>query len=59
MENNRGTTEPGNVGDDVGPSFFYELEKLEPGRVLVQGVNNYKADICEPLQTRVPSVYGL
>lgn len=51
MENNRGTTEPGNVGDDVGPSFFYELEKLEPGRVLVQGVNNYKADICEPLQT--------
>ncbi|TGZ80869.1 cutinase-domain-containing protein [Ascodesmis nigricans] len=41
----RGTTEPGNVGDDVGPSFFDNLELLEPGRVLIQGVNNYPADI--------------
>ncbi|KAL7274067.1 hypothetical protein RUND412_003051 [Rhizina undulata] len=41
----RGTTEPGNVGDDVGPSFFDSLEALEPGRILVQGVNDYPADI--------------
>lgn len=41
----RGTTEPGNVGDDVGPYFFDALEAAEPGRLLVQGVDNYKADI--------------
>ncbi|KAI5820869.1 cutinase [Pyronema omphalodes] len=41
----RGTTEPGNVGDDVGPSFFDALLKLRPGKVVIQGVNNYKADI--------------
>lgn len=40
-----GTTEPGNVGDDVGPSFFYELEKLRPGKILIQGVNNYPASV--------------
>jgi hypothetical protein len=26
--------------------FFDELEKLEPGRVLIQGVNNYAASVC-------------
>ncbi|KAI5787546.1 cutinase [Pyronema domesticum] len=41
----RGTTEPGNVGDDVGPMFFDALMKLRPGKVMIQGVNNYKADI--------------
>lgn len=41
----RGTSEPGNVGDDVGPMFFDALEVVRPGQVLVQGVNNYKADI--------------
>ncbi|PWW77665.1 Carbohydrate Esterase Family 5 protein [Tuber magnatum] len=45
----RGTTEPGNVGDDVGPSFFDALAALEPGRVIVQGVN-YPADILGYLQ---------
>ncbi|KAI5805042.1 cutinase-domain-containing protein [Geopyxis carbonaria] len=41
----RGTTEPGNVGDDVGPQFFDALVAAEPGRVIVQGVDNYAADI--------------
>jgi hypothetical protein len=26
--------------------FFDELAKLEPGRTIVQGVNNYPASIC-------------
>jgi cutinase len=39
----------GNVGDDVGPYFFDELEKLEPERSIVQGVNNYPATICGSL----------
>lgn len=41
----RGTTEPGNVGDDVGPYFFNALAAKKPGKVIVQGVNNYKADV--------------
>ncbi|KAH8155087.1 uncharacterized protein LAJ45_00096 [Morchella importuna] len=41
----RGTTEPGNVGDDVGPYFFDALAALKPGKVAVQGVNNYPADV--------------
>jgi hypothetical protein len=36
----------GNVGDDVGPALFDALAKLEPGRVIVQGVNNYAATVC-------------
>ncbi|KAF8244336.1 cutinase-domain-containing protein [Wilcoxina mikolae CBS 423.85] len=41
----RGTGEPGNVGDDVGPEFFKELEKLKSGKTIVQGVNKYPANI--------------
>jgi cutinase len=42
----RGTTEPGNVGILVGPPFFDALdEKVGAGNVVVQGVNNYKADV--------------
>ncbi|RPB06008.1 cutinase-domain-containing protein [Choiromyces venosus 120613-1] len=41
----RGTTELGNVGDGVGPAFFDALVALEPGRVIIQGVNDYPADI--------------
>ncbi|KAF8540933.1 cutinase, partial [Trichophaea hybrida] len=35
----------GNVGDDVGPEFFKELEKLKPGKTIIQGVNKYPANI--------------
>lgn len=45
----RGTTEPGNVGDDVGPQFFDQLSALEPGRVIVQGTNDYPASILDYL----------
>ncbi|CUS14256.1 unnamed protein product [Tuber aestivum] len=45
----RGTTEPGNVGGSVGPSFFDALATLEPERVVVQGVD-YPADILGYLQ---------
>lgn len=45
----RGTTEPGNVGDDVGPFFFDQLAALRPGKVIVQGTNNYPASIWDYL----------
>ncbi|KAG0134338.1 hypothetical protein HOY82DRAFT_468990, partial [Tuber indicum] len=38
------TTRPGSVGDDVGSSFFGACAALEPGKVIVRGVNNYPAD---------------
>jgi cutinase len=42
----RGTTEPGNVGILVGPPFFDALdEKAGAANVVVQGVNNYPADL--------------
>lgn len=45
----RGTTEPGNVGDDVGPQFFDQLSLLRPGKVIVQGTNDYPASIWDYL----------
>lgn len=45
----RGTTEPGNVGDDVGPEFFDQLSLLRPGNVIVQGTNDYPASIWDYL----------
>lgn len=45
----RGTTEPGNVGDDVGPFFFDQLLALRPGKVIVQGTNDYPATILDYL----------
>lgn len=41
----RGTTEPGNVGDDVGPFFFDALTAKKPGKIIVQGTNSYPADV--------------
>ncbi|RPB01737.1 cutinase [Choiromyces venosus 120613-1] len=40
----RGATESGNTGTVLGPPFFSAVERDEPGRVIVQGVNNYPAD---------------
>lgn len=44
----RGTTEPGNVGDDVGPFFFDQLALLRPGTI-VQGTNDYPASVWDYL----------
>lgn len=37
----RGSTEPGNIGITMGPVFFDVIEKVEPGRIIAQGVNDY------------------
>jgi cutinase len=42
----RGTTEPGNVGILVGPPFLKALDiAAGAANVVVQGVNNYAADV--------------
>jgi hypothetical protein len=41
----RGATEPGNIGTILGPPFFDAIEKVEPGRIIAQGVNDYPADV--------------
>lgn len=43
----RGTSGEGNVGvaTSVGPIFFGNLSAAEPGRVIVQGVNDYPATV--------------
>ena len=42
----RGTTEPGNVGILVGPPFLDALDAAAgAANVVVQGVNNYAADV--------------
>ncbi|RPB16617.1 cutinase [Morchella conica CCBAS932] len=45
----RGSTEPGNIGITLGPVFFDAIEKVEPGRIIAQGVNDYPASISEAL----------
>lgn len=41
----RGSTEPGNIGITLGPVFFDAIEKVEPGRIITQGVNDYPASV--------------
>lgn len=48
----RGTTETGNVGSSVGPTFYAALESAvgSGSDVLLQGVNDYDANAVEYLE---------
>jgi len=46
----RGTGGAGNIGLGLGPSFVAKVEAALPGRVIVQGVLPYAADILGYLQ---------